>query len=147
MPSTYLKRHIDDRIMQQAKGQAIGSTGDTELRRMEEYEARTAAQCEVAHRRAVRTTATAGQSRASLKRKRKRKRDQQRMINVPQDVPGAQPPPQPTVAPIAQSLPVAGNGQYNVHERALTQVVTAVLAESFGQSADLYFSSTLFEQT
>ena len=42
---------------------------------------------------------------------------------------------------------VAGNGQYNVHGRALTQVVTAVLAESFGQSADLYFSSTLFEQT
>ena len=28
---------------------------------------------------------------------------------------------------------VAVNGQYNVHGRALTQVFTAVLAESFGQ--------------
>ena len=27
----------------------------------------------------------------------------------------------------------SSNGQYNVHGRALTQVVTAVLAESFGQ--------------
>ena len=34
---------------------------------------------------------------------------------------------------------VACNGQYNVHRRALTQVVTAVLAKSFGQS-EIYFS-------
>ena len=45
--------------------------------------------------------------------------------------------------------PVAGHGQYNVHERALTQVVTAVLAESFGQS-EIYSARPVtdsFEQT
>ena len=44
---------------------------------------------------------------------------------------------------------VAGHGQYNVHERALTQVVTAVLAESFGQS-EIYSARPVtdsFEQT
>ena len=46
------------------------------------------------------------------------------------------------------ALRVAGNGQYNVHERALTQVVTAVLAESFGQS-EIYLARPVtdsFEQ-
>ena len=48
-----------------------------------------------------------------------------------------------------QSAFVAGHGQYNVHERALTQVVTAVLAESFGQS-EIYSARPVtdsFEQT
>ena len=43
-----------------------------------------------------------------------------------------------------QTLFVACHGQYNVHERALTQVVTAVLAESFGQS-EIYLARPVMD--
>ena len=51
--------------------------------------------------------------------------------------------------PVLALQAVVGHGQYNVHERALTQVVTAVLAESFGQS-EIYSARPVtdsFEQT
>ena len=106
MPSTYLKRHIDERIMTQAKGQSIGSTGDTELRRQEEAAARTAAKCERAHLRATQAPVSMGRSRASLKRKRKRQQLQTKADAVTVPAQQQQPLEVPN-APVGHSPPTA----------------------------------------
>ena len=90
--------------MTSAKGQSIGSTGDTELRRQEEAAARTAAKCERAHLRATQAPVSMGRSRASLKRKRKRQQKQTNGAAIA--VPAQQQPSQVPAAPAARSPPL-----------------------------------------